>query len=141
MRRDPEVHSITSVQRALSEDVDDRMKRYAFSMAVRTVCILIAILVPGPGRWIAIAGAVVIPMIAVLVANAGRELPPDSQAVTEEGALDVYRPAAGAGGSYAAGAAGTYGMPGPGDGAQSHRPPPPPGHPPAHQPPTSRETP
>lgn len=69
------VHAITSVQRALSEDVDDRAKRYAFSMAVRTACIIIAILAPSPWRWIAIAGAVVIPLIAVLVANAGRELP------------------------------------------------------------------
>lgn len=71
------MYSITSVRRALSEDIDARMRRYAFSMTVRTACILAAIVVPSPWQWVCLAGAVVIPLIAVLVANAGRELPAD----------------------------------------------------------------
>ena len=69
------MYAITSVQRALSEDVDGRLRRYAFSMIVRTVCVIIAILAPAPWNWVSLAGAVVIPIVAVLVANAGRELP------------------------------------------------------------------
>lgn len=72
------MYPITSVRRALSEDVDARLRRYAFSMGVRTVFLVVAILAPSPWSWISLAAAVVIPVVAVLVANAGRELPSGS---------------------------------------------------------------
>lgn len=68
-----QVFSITSARRALSEDVDDRNIRYLVSMAIRTACVLGAALVGGYWRWIFVCGAVFLPILAVMVANAGRE--------------------------------------------------------------------
>ncbi|MDO4606275.1 MAG: DUF3099 domain-containing protein [Bowdeniella nasicola] len=68
-----QVFSITSARRALSEDVDDRNIRYLVSMAIRTACVLGAALVSGYWRWIFVFGAVFLPILAVMVANAGRE--------------------------------------------------------------------
>lgn len=71
-----EVVSITSVRRALSEDVEARSRRYLFSMIVRMICLVAMLIVPNwPARVALACGAVVIPAIAVLVANAGREKP------------------------------------------------------------------
>lgn len=49
------------------------MKRYAFSMAIRTICFIGAVISPSPYRWFLIAGAVLLPYFAVVIANAGRE--------------------------------------------------------------------
>ncbi len=68
-----EVFTITSASRGLSEQQPDRTKRYLISMAIRTVCVLSAIVVPGWPRWALIAGAVVLPYLAVVLANGGRE--------------------------------------------------------------------
>ncbi len=46
------------------------MKRYLISMAVRTVCVVLAVVVAGPLRWVFIAGAVILPYVAVVMANA-----------------------------------------------------------------------
>lgn len=67
-----EVYSITGAQSALSEDQGGRTRRYLISMSVRTACVLLAIVVPGWPRWLFIAGAVVLPYLAVVAANAGR---------------------------------------------------------------------
>jgi len=42
-------------------------------MMVRTVCFILTVILPSPYRWIALFGAVVLPYVAVVVANAGRE--------------------------------------------------------------------
>ena len=68
-----EVFTITQAQRGLSQEQSGRTRRYLLSMGIRTVCLLAAIVVPGWPRWILIAGAVMLPYIAVVVANAGRE--------------------------------------------------------------------
>lgn len=67
------IYHITSARRALSEDVDDRTTRYLFTMTIRTVCLIACALVPGWYRWLFAAGAILLPMLAVMVANAGRE--------------------------------------------------------------------
>lgn len=69
----PEVYTITATNRALSNEQSGRTKRYLISMAIRTACVLAAIVVPGWPKWIFIAGAVVLPYLAVVIANAGRE--------------------------------------------------------------------
>lgn len=69
----PEVYTITEAQRGLSQEQTGRTRRYLVSMAIRTACVLAAIVVPGWPRWILVAGAVVLPYLAVVVANAGRE--------------------------------------------------------------------
>lgn len=69
----PEVYTITATNRALSSEQSGRTKRYLISMGIRTACVLAAIVVPGWPKWIFIAGAVVLPYLAVVIANAGRE--------------------------------------------------------------------
>jgi hypothetical protein len=71
--RGSQVQAITSAPRALAEDVHDRTVRYLISMGIRTACFLLLLVVPGPWKWVCVVGAVVLPLVAVLVANAGRE--------------------------------------------------------------------
>ena len=42
-------------------------------MMIRTVCFILTVALPSPYRWFALLGAVTIPYVAVVVANAGRE--------------------------------------------------------------------
>lgn len=64
---------ITTVAPSLSDDVAQRTRRYLIQMGVRVVCFLGAVVVEHWTRWILLAGAVVLPYIAVVLANAGRE--------------------------------------------------------------------
>jgi len=68
-----EVFDITSAQKSLSKDQPGRQRRYFISMMVRTACFILTVILPSPFRWFALAGAVFLPYIAVVVANAGRE--------------------------------------------------------------------
>ncbi len=70
---DPEVHRITDAEVPLSEEQQGRARRYLWSMAVRTACFIGAVVAPAPWRWILVAGAVGLPYVAVVMANAGRE--------------------------------------------------------------------
>jgi hypothetical protein len=42
-------------------------------MMIRTLCFILAVILPSPFRWFAIFGAVTLPYFAVIIANAGRE--------------------------------------------------------------------
>ncbi|MFC7406916.1 DUF3099 domain-containing protein [Georgenia alba] len=68
-----EVVSITSAPRPLSQDVHDRTVRYLFSMGLRTACFLLMLVVPGWWKVACVAAAVILPAVAVILANAGRE--------------------------------------------------------------------
>ncbi len=68
-----EVFDITSAQKSLSTDQPGRQRRYFISMMVRTACFILTVILPSPFRWFALAGAVFLPYVAVVVANAGRE--------------------------------------------------------------------
>ena len=46
------------------------MKKYLISMSIRTACFIGAVLAPSPYRWFLIAGAVLLPYFAVVIANA-----------------------------------------------------------------------
>jgi len=65
--------SITTAQSGLSLDQAARQRRYFISMMIRTACFILTVLLPSPYRWIALAGALTLPYIAVIAANAGRE--------------------------------------------------------------------
>jgi len=65
--------SITTAQSGLSLDQAVRQRRYFISMMIRTACFILTVLLPSPYRWIALAGALTLPYIAVIAANAGRE--------------------------------------------------------------------
>ena len=64
-----EVYRITSATGGRSADMQQRVGRYLFSMAVRTVCVVLCIVVPGPLRWVFAVGAIALPYIAVVAAN------------------------------------------------------------------------
>jgi len=68
-----ESFSITSAPKSLRSDLAGRQRRYLISMIIRTVCFLLTVALPSPYRWFALAGAMILPYIAVVVANAGRE--------------------------------------------------------------------
>ena len=72
-RSSEDVFQITGAPRALTDDVRDRQRRYLISMSIRTVCFVLAIVVSGWMRWALLVGALVLPYIAVVIANAGRE--------------------------------------------------------------------
>src|SRR6478752_3904445 len=69
----PEIYSITGARSGLTQDVSDRTRRYLISMSIRTACFIGAVVAHGPLRWILFVGALVLPYIAVVMANAGRE--------------------------------------------------------------------
>jgi hypothetical protein len=74
MQKDDDgVYDITSAQKSLSSDQPGRQRRYFISMMVRTACFILTVILPSPFRWVALSGAVFLPYIAVVVANAGRE--------------------------------------------------------------------
>jgi hypothetical protein len=62
--------SITSARPSRSSDIRRRQTRYLFSMAIRTVCFVLAVVTSGPLRWTLVAGAVFLPYVAVVLANA-----------------------------------------------------------------------
>lgn len=56
----------------MSAEQAGRTRKYLISMAIRTACVIGAIFIPGWPRWVLIAGAVVLPYLAVVIANAGK---------------------------------------------------------------------
>ena len=71
MARDTSAVRITTAASSREADIARRQRRYVFSMSLRTVCFVGAILV-GPGwlRWVLVGAAVVLPYVAVVMANA-----------------------------------------------------------------------
>ena len=75
---DEQVHLVTSAARAHSEEMHGRTRRYLISMGIRTVCLVLAIfVVDGWLRLVFIAAAVVLPWLAVVMANAGPVADPE----------------------------------------------------------------
>lgn len=70
-RRREEAVRITTAPSNRDEEISARQRRYVFSMAIRTVSFVAAIAV-GPGwlRWVLVAAAVLLPYVAVVMANA-----------------------------------------------------------------------
>lgn len=67
------VQRITNAPASLEADQRHRMWVYSLQMAVRLVCLFLAVLIPSPWRWLFVLGAVLLPYTAVLLANAGRD--------------------------------------------------------------------
>src|ERR1041384_5703436 len=69
---------ITSAQRPHSEDIGGGQKRYLISMAIRTVCFVLAVVSIGHWfMWVFLVGAVFLPYVAVVMANAGANTDPE----------------------------------------------------------------
>jgi hypothetical protein len=67
------VFRITAAPRSLKADVRSREVKYLLSMGVRTVCFVGAFVTHGIVRWLLIVAAFILPYIAVVIANAGRD--------------------------------------------------------------------
>ena len=71
------VHLVTQARRPLSEDISYRQHRYLIMMGIRTLCLGVAIvLFVVHLRWLVLVpavGAILIPYVAVIFANGGRE--------------------------------------------------------------------
>lgn len=65
-----DVVRITTAPENPEREMAHRQKRYMISMAIRTACFVSAILV-GDGwlRWVLVAGAFLLPYVAVVMAN------------------------------------------------------------------------
>ncbi len=73
------VHTVTDARRPMSADIRYRERRYLISMGIRTLCLILAVVVPITWfRFVAIAAAIALPYFAVVFANGGRE--PESSA-------------------------------------------------------------
>ncbi len=80
--------SITSLPASPDEERRQRIVRYGIAMSLRVVCIIICFFVQGWWLLLPIAGAIVLPYIAVILANVGTN---DSAAVLRPGALVPVR--------------------------------------------------
>ncbi len=71
---DEPVHSITGAVSPHSDDLDARIRRYLISMSVRVLCVILAIVIHARWHhwswWIFAVGAVILPYVAVVMANA-----------------------------------------------------------------------
>jgi hypothetical protein len=73
-----EVYRISGAGRSLSDDVNSRTRRYLISMAARTACFLgcvlsFVVLKNAILGWILFVGALLLPYVAVVVANGQRQ--------------------------------------------------------------------
>lgn len=92
-RRGATAVSITSASRPHSEELRGREFRYVVSMGVRTLCFLLALVFMKHWvTWFFLAGAVFLPYIAVVIANAGAAPDP----LRDNHTYDPDRPALGA---------------------------------------------
>lgn len=63
--------SITSLPESPADERRRRMIRYAIAMSIRVVCVILCLFVHGWWLLLPIIGAVVLPYIAVVLANVG----------------------------------------------------------------------
>ena len=62
---------ITTAAAGRNEDIARRQRRYVISMTIRTLCFVAAVLVgPGVLRWVLVVAALLLPYVAVVMANA-----------------------------------------------------------------------
>ncbi|MFF9062814.1 DUF3099 domain-containing protein [Streptomyces sp. NPDC014882] len=76
---DAQVFRITGARQGLQEDVRGRQRRYVISMSVRTVAVILGATLWNVERHVAVVALVlglVLPYVAVVIANAGRENAP-----------------------------------------------------------------
>ncbi|MFC8304698.1 DUF3099 domain-containing protein [Specibacter sp. NPDC057265] len=70
----PDVVSITNASEAHSIDMARRMRKYLITMGIRMVCLAAIFVFDGWYKLIPVVGAVLLPWVAVLVANGGSDI-------------------------------------------------------------------
>lgn len=75
MNKNRPSHSATSLPRSPQDEAASRLKRYAITMGIRIACFLLMVLIQPYGwwTWVFAAGAIFLPYVAVVRANAGEE--------------------------------------------------------------------
>lgn len=105
------VFRVTAARPGVAADVRARQRRYVIAMSIRSVCFVLAVIVPGWFRLAFVIAAVVLPYFSVVFANAGREpaepMPTTFIDVRERRELPAATPPADAGDPSPDGAAGT----------------------------------
>lgn len=81
--------SITSLPASPDAERHQRMIRYGIAMGIRVLCIIACFFVQGWWLLLPVIGAVVLPYIAVVVANVGTN---DGATVLRPGAIVPVRP-------------------------------------------------
>ena len=66
-----DVQSATSLPDSPEDDRKKRMRKYSIAMSVRTLCLILVFVVPDWWKAVFGIGAVVLPYIAVVLANVG----------------------------------------------------------------------
>lgn len=84
------VPRITAAPTPHTDEMHARMVKYGVSMGIRVVCLFLLFFVHGWLLWVVIAGAVVIPYFAVILANGGS----DTRNMTASDAMISQPPAA-----------------------------------------------
>ncbi|MFF4170534.1 DUF3099 domain-containing protein [Streptomyces sp. NPDC001744] len=98
-RGETEVFRITGARQGLADDVRGRQRRYVISMTVRTLSVIAAAVLWNVERhvaFVALALGILLPYVAVVIANAGRETAPSLPSTFVPAPV---RPALGAGGA------------------------------------------
>lgn len=93
---DTEVHSITDAAAAHSEEMRQRMIKYAVAMGIRMVCLILVFVVDGWFKVLPIIGAVFLPWFAVVIANGSDRAEVHSESLIDYvpmGELDAPGPA------------------------------------------------
>ena len=72
-RRGGRIPRITDARSAHTDEMHARMVKYTVSMSIRTVCLFLLFFVHGWMLWVVVAGAVVLPWFAVVIANGGSD--------------------------------------------------------------------
>jgi len=81
----PEVFRITGARTGLKEDVAGRQRRYIISMSIRTVSVILTVVlwnIERPLAWATLAIGTLLPYVAVVIANAGRDNRPSLPGAT-----------------------------------------------------------
>jgi Protein of unknown function (DUF3099) len=60
---------ITDARMGTSEEMSARIRQYTITMSFRAACFISMVFVEGIFRWVLFAGAVVLPLVAVMAAN------------------------------------------------------------------------
>ncbi|MEV0595175.1 DUF3099 domain-containing protein [Nonomuraea cavernae] len=92
--RNKDVHQVTDARPSLTADIHRREISYLIKMGIRTLCLILAVVVPVPWpyRLLFIAGAVFLPYIAVIGANErGADVPPPTFQTPEPNQSEIPR--------------------------------------------------
>lgn len=84
--------TITSLPLSPDEERHGRVVRYVVAMSVRLICVVLVFFLQGGWQFVAIAGAIVLPYFAVVVANVKMQRGGRAEAPGEYGTLVPLAP-------------------------------------------------